>query len=102
MSSNLKFDATDRVMNENRIFTPSQEVIENANITAYMQTKGLSTYDELYKWSLENREEFWSDLAKELHWFQPWNTVFEWTEKPFFKWFSGGKFNIVYNCLDRY
>jgi len=70
MSSNLKFDATDRVMNENRIFSPSQEVVENANITAYMQTKGLSTYDELYKWSLENREEFWSDLAKELQYLQ--------------------------------
>ncbi|MBV9706236.1 MAG: acetate--CoA ligase, partial [Chloroflexi bacterium] len=23
-------------------------------------------------------------------------------DKPFFQWFVGGKFNIVYNCLDRY
>jgi acetyl-CoA synthetase len=41
-------------------------------------------------------------LAKELHWFEPWQTTFEWTQKPFFKWYSGGKFNIVYNCLDRH
>ncbi|MEI6045407.1 MAG: acetate--CoA ligase [Chloroflexota bacterium] len=102
MSSNLKFDATDRVMHEERVFSPSQDIIDNANITAYMKTKGFSDYSEFYKWSLANREEFWSDLASELHWFQPWKTVFEWTEKPFFKWFSEGKFNIVYNCLDRY
>jgi len=102
MSSNLKFDATDRVMNELRVFNPKQTTVEAANITAYMQTKGFSTYNELYQWSLANREEYWSDMAKELHWFQPWNSVFQWTEKPFFKWFEGGKFNIVYNCLDRY
>ncbi|HEV2659381.1 MAG TPA: acetate--CoA ligase, partial [Ktedonobacteraceae bacterium] len=34
--------------------------------------------------------------------FAPWNKTFEWTEKPFFKWFVDGKFNISYNCLDRY
>src|SRR5215469_15852973 len=42
------------------------------------------------------------DLAKELHWFEPWQTTFEWTNKPFFKWFVGGKCNIVFNCLDRH
>ena len=41
-------------------------------------------------------------MAKELHWFEPWQKTFEWTEKPFFKWFLGGKFNITYNCLDRH
>ncbi len=102
MSGNLKFDATDRVMNENRVFKPTPEFIENSNMLGYMKTKGFSNYEELYKWSLANPEEYWSDLAHELHWFQPFDTVFEWTNKPFFKWFSGGKFNITYNCLDRF
>ena len=51
---------------------------------------------------LQNRFEFWEDMARELHWFQPWTKPFEWTETPFFRWFIGGKTNIVYNCLDRY
>ncbi len=102
MSNNLKFDATDRVMSELRVFTPTKEVVENSNLLAYMQTKGFTNYDEFYKWSLANREEYWGDMAKQLHWYQPWNSVFEWTNKPFFNWFNGGKFNIVYNCLDRY
>jgi acetyl-CoA synthetase len=102
MSSNLKFDATDRVLNEQRVFPPDPAVAENSNIMAYMQTKGFSDYKEFYNWSLANREEFWSDMARELHWEKPFDTVFEWTDKPFFKWFNGGKFNIVYNCLDRH
>jgi acetyl-CoA synthetase len=102
MSTNLSFENTDRFLSEKRVFPPSPEVVANANITAYMKSKGFDDYDAFYKWSLEHREEFWNDLAKELHWYEPWHTTFEWTTKPYFKWFSGGKFNIVYNCLDRH
>ncbi|HLX39400.1 MAG TPA: AMP-binding protein, partial [Ktedonobacteraceae bacterium] len=102
MSTNLRFDDTDRVLSEKRVFPPSPDVVANANIAAYMKSKGFDDYEAFYKWSLEHREEFWNDLAKELHWFEPWHTTFEWTTKPYFQWFSGGKFNIVYNCLDRH
>jgi acetyl-CoA synthetase len=100
--SNLSFENTDTILIENRIFSPSNDQVQNANMTAYMKKKGFDDYKSFYQWSLEHRFEFWEDMAKELHWFEPWKTTFEWTEKPFFKWFSGGKFNIVYNCLDRH
>src|SRR5579875_143847 len=100
--SNLSFENTDTILIENRVFSPSNDQVHNANITAYMKKKGFDDYKSFYQWSLEHRFEFWEDMAKELHWFEPWKTTFEWTEKPFFKWFSGGKFNIVYNCLDRH
>nr|MDQ2714318.1 acetate--CoA ligase [Chloroflexota bacterium] len=102
MSTNLNFDNTDRVVSEKRLFTPSKDFVDNANITTYMKSKGFDDYEAFYQWSLDNRFEFWEDMAKELHWFEPWQKTFEWTEKPFFKWFVGGKFNAVYNCLDRY
>src|SRR5437763_3916647 len=101
MSSNL-FENTDTILSEERIFPPTSEMVANANITAYMKSKGFDDYESFHKWSLSNRFEFWDDMAKELSWFEPWKTTFEWTEKPFFKWFVGGKFNIVYNCLDRH
>ena len=101
MSSNL-FENTDTILSEERIFPPTSEMVANAHITEYMKSKGFDDYESFYKWSLSNRFEFWDDMAKELHWFEPWQTTFEWTEKPFFKWFAGGKFNIVYNCLDRH
>ncbi|WP_376797354.1 acetate--CoA ligase [Thermogemmatispora sp.] len=100
--SNLGFENTDTILMEERLFPPSPEVVERANITAYMRSKGFDNYEDFYRWSLEHREEFWDDMARELHWFQPWHTTFQWTEKPFFQWYVGGKFNIVYNCLDRH
>jgi acetyl-CoA synthetase len=102
MSTNLNFDSTNRVLTEKRVFVPADDVVNNATIMAYMKSKGFTDYEQFYTWSLANRFEYWSDLAKELHWFESWQNTFEWTEKPFFKWFVGGKFNIVYNCLDRY
>ena len=102
MSSNLSFENTDTILTEERFFVPSSDIVRNANISAYMKSKGFEDYEEFYRWSLENRFEFWDDLARELSWFEPWQTTFEWTNKPFFQWFVGGKLNIVYNCLDRH
>ena len=102
MSSNLSFEDTDTILIEDRVFTPSSDLVKNANITAYMKSKGFDNYEDFYKWSLANRFEHWDDMAKELHWFEPWQKTFEWTNKPFFKWFVGGKFNAAYNCLDRH
>jgi len=102
MSTNLGFENTDSILIEDRVFVPSPEIVDNANITAYMESKGFDNYEDFYRWSLAHRNEFWEDMAKELHWFEPWQTTFTWTDKPFFNWFAGGKFNIVYNCLDRY
>lgn len=100
--SNLSFENTDSILSEARLFPPASDVVANANLMAYMKSKGFDNYDEFHKWSLEHRFEYWEDQAKELHWFEPWHTTFTWTEKPFFQWYVGGKFNIVYNCLDRH
>src|SRR5215472_6791756 len=102
MSTQLGFENTDTILVEDRVFAPSSDVVNNANITAYMKSKGFDNYEDFHQWSLAHRHEYWDDMAKELHWFAPWKTTFEWTNKPFFKWFTGGKFNIVYNCLDRH
>jgi acetyl-CoA synthetase len=100
--STLGFENTDTILMEERLFPPSPEVVERSNLMAYMKSKGFENYNDFHRWSLEHRNEFWDDMARELHWFQPWHTTFQWTEKPFFQWFVGGKCNIVYNCLDRH
>ena len=50
MSNNFKFDSTDHVLTENRVFTPDQSIVEKSNIFAYMQKKGFSDYKDFYKW----------------------------------------------------
>jgi acetyl-CoA synthetase len=46
-------------------------------------------------------EGFWADQARELAWFERFETVLEW-DLPFAKWFGGGRLNVSYNCLDRH
>ena len=33
---------------------------------------------------------------------QKWDTVLDWSNPPFAKWFEGGKLNVSYNCVDRH
>jgi len=50
--------------------------------------------------ALEDPENFWGEMASELHWFKRWDKVFEWNY-PDFSWFKGGTTNLAYNCLER-
>ncbi|HEX6970862.1 MAG TPA: acetate--CoA ligase [Limnochordia bacterium] len=97
----LQFEHTDRVLDEQRLFTPPEETVARSNIAAYWRQRGFNSYDELYRWSIEHPEEYWEDQAKELHWFRPWTAVREWNP-PYAKWFVGAQCNITYNCLDRH
>jgi acetyl-CoA synthetase len=45
---------------------------------------------------------FWADQARELHWDQPFTTVLDDSNPPFYKWFTDGTLNVSYNCLDRH
>jgi len=47
-------------------------------------------------------EAWWDRHARALHWDEPWHTVLDWSDKPFAKWYLGGKLNASYNCLDRH
>src|ERR1700730_7117618 len=45
---------------------------------------------------------FWAAEARELHWDEPFTTVLDDSNPPFYKWFTDGKLNVSYNCLDRH
>ena len=71
---------------------PPKEIVERAWI---------KDYETVYKKSIEDKEGFWSEVAKELEWFKPWDKVLEW-KHPYARWFVNGKTNITYNALDRH
>jgi acetyl-CoA synthetase len=84
----------DTVMQEARVFHPSEEFARQARIPSS------EAYEKLYAEALADPTEFWAKLAREeLHWFEPFEQALEWQE-PFAKWFVGGKTNASYNCLD--
>ncbi|HUT76310.1 MAG TPA: acetate--CoA ligase, partial [Polyangia bacterium] len=64
----------------------------------------MAQYQELYDRSVKDPEGFWGEMAeKRLHWFKKWDKVLDYDfHKPYIKWFTGGKLNLSYNCLDRH
>ncbi|HEX7326897.1 MAG TPA: acetate--CoA ligase [Rhodanobacteraceae bacterium] len=42
------------------------------------------------------------EYADMLTWFTPYTKVLDTSNPPFWKWFTGGKLNACYNCVDRH
>jgi len=73
---------------------PSREMVEAAHVP---------DYDALRSEAAADPEGFWEGRALELlDWYQPWDKVLDDSGAPFFKWFTGGKTNVVLNALDRH
>ena len=79
--------------NDHRFYYPPKDIVRKANVREY---------ETLYQQSIDDREGFWAAEAKKLDWFKKWDKVLDDSNKPFFKWFTGGKINIVHNALDRH
>jgi len=68
-----------------------------------MQITSFKQYEEDFKKSVENPEQFWGEVAQNFQWRKPWFKVLSWNfEEPNIKWFEGAKLNITENCLDRH
>ena len=77
----------------NDMIRPSADIVRNANV---------ASYDEMAEWAQRDLPGFWAAQAEEYTWFQKWDRVLDDSNAPFYQWFTGGKTNIVYNCLDRH
>ncbi|GAB3335724.1 acetate--CoA ligase [Larkinella ripae] len=60
-------------------------------------------YQEAYRYSVEDPEGFWAEIAQNFQWRKPWKKTLQWNfDEPSVQWFVGGKLNITENCLDRH
>src|SRR5512134_1850669 len=78
---------------DGEVYYPSEEVIAEAT---------LKDWEAVAARALKDPQAFWAEEAEELEWFQKWDKVLDDSNKPFFKWFTGAKVNIVHNCIDRH
>ena len=67
-----------------------------------MRAGDLKDWDATAERARQDPLGFWEQEANELEWFQKWDKVLDDSNKPFFKWFTGAKVNIVHNCIDRH
>ena len=59
-------------------------------------------YEEAFSRSINDPEGFWGEAAEAIHWYKKWDKVLDDSNKPFYRWFTGGIVNTCYNALDRH
>jgi acetyl-CoA synthetase len=73
------------------------------HIAAKAHVKSMEQYREMYARSVEQPEQFWREQAAIVDWFYPPRSIFdEDLAEVDFSWYSGGRLNACYNCVDRH
>ncbi len=78
---------------EEDYYYPSPKFIGQANVT---------DPDIYERFSLKNFPDYYTEFADLLTWYEPWKQVLDTSDAPCWKWFTGGKINASYNCIDRH
>jgi acetyl-CoA synthetase len=76
---------------------PVPENFRDAHITPEL-------YESMYRRSVEDPDGFWTEMAHSfLSWDKTWDSVVDCDfRRGEANWFSGGKLNVSYNCIDRH
>ena len=79
------------------MYQPKNKASRNSHISS------LDHYKNLYEDSIKSPEKFWGKIAKRIDWFEPWDRVSNYNfNNGEINWFTGGKLNASYNCIDRH
>jgi len=100
MTEQSKTVSTSSLLQENRTFPPSPEVVKRAYINA-------EQYQAMYERSIREPDAFWLEQADTLEWFKKpklgrrfvWDTAARQIDHT---WFEDGQLNVSVNCLDRH
>ena len=85
-------------MTHKQVYPVTPEVAKHALINK-------DQYQEMYRQSIENPDEFWAEHGKRVDWIKPFtkvkNTTYDYDALSI-KWFEDGELNASVNCLDRH
>jgi len=59
-------------------------------------------YEADYSRAVSDPAAYWAQVAQDIHWDRPWDTVLDDSNPPFYRWFPGAQLNTCYNALDRH
>ena len=91
MSENIQ-----SVLQETRVFEVPESFRQKARITP-------EKLKQLHEHAEADHVEFWSDLAREhIDWNKDFTIGLDDSRAPHYAWFTDGKLNVSYNCLDRH
>jgi len=85
-----------------KLWEPDAATIARANLSRTMARLGLATYEQLYAWSIRDREAFWSDVIDTLaiRYERPPTRVLDAGDDPRqVRWLPGARLNIAASCF---
>ncbi len=89
-------------MTRRAFWKPDEQTIKNSNIYQMMLQNGLKSYEDLWKWSIENKKKFWSQTVENLgiKLQKKYNAIFD-TSRGIeqTQWLKGAQLNIVDSCF---
>src|SRR6185295_14960281 len=62
----------------------------------------MAKYADFHRRSLRDRDGFWAEQARLIHWQRPYEQVLDYSRPPFARWFVGGQTNLCHNAIDRH
>jgi len=62
----------------------------------------MGAYSELHRRSIRDREAFWAEEARRIHWHRRFDQVLDYSRPPFARWFADGETNLCHNAVDRH
>lgn len=109
---NLFFAILSKIMNDTNLlenqpiaWQPTQDIIEHAQLTKFMKQIGVSTFDELYQFSINETEKFTAEVLKflDIRFNPPYEKLLDLSDGVEFpRWCVGAGLNIVSQCVDRW
>ena len=82
------------VLLEERSFAPPPKFTQQARLKP-------ADVEKLREHAAKDHVGFWGELArKELHWQTPFTVTLDDSKAPNYRWFTDGRLNVSYNCLD--
>ena len=92
----MSSDKIESILQEQRRFEPSEDFVAQARINA-------DKLDALHAEADADHLGFWAKTAREvLYWQTPFETVLDDSDAPNYRWFTDGRLNASYNCIDRH
>ncbi|MDQ3088381.1 MAG: AMP-binding protein [Acidobacteriota bacterium] len=96
---------TNLLENQPIAWQPTQDVMRRAQLTRFIKQIGVSTFDELYQFSIDETEKFTSEVLKflDISFNPPYQKLLDLSDGAAFpQWCVGAGLNITEMCLDRW
>ncbi len=96
---------TNLLENQPIAWTPTEDVMERAQLTRFMRQVGVNSFDELYQYSINDIEKFTAEVLRflDIKFDPPAEKLLDLSNGVEFpNWLSGAGLNITEMCLDRW